>query len=376
VTTLKAVAMRAGVSITTASHALNRTRFVRPSTAERVRAAARELGYAPNSVARGLRTGASRTIGVIGPSAGDPFFAEVVVGIEETCYARGYEVYLGFVEYPKEAIIQGAMAAGPNEGAFLHAVLSGRFDAPSPFLEGKPDTLAKEQALFTRLLSREVEGLIVNPVQPDVVVAEALAGVRPRLVLFHRNIPGVDADVFLPDDYSGLASALDQLIRLHHRRIAMVYGYSWESHAVRNRFRAYRDVLTAAGIEPEAALLCNGGYSLEGGANATRKLLALPEPPTAIIYWSDLMAIAGMDAAREIGVSIPDDLSVAGFDDLAISARVRPRLSSIRQEKYETGVAMAQCVIDRIEGRREGPRGQVISPTVFMMRESVGQARS
>lgn len=235
---------------------------------------------------------------------------------------------------------------------------------------GKPDTLAKEQALISRLLSREVEGLIVNPVQPDAVVAEALAGVRPRLV------PGIDGDVFLPDDYTGLSDALEQLMRLGHRRIGMVYGYSWQSHAVRNRFRAYRDAIARRGIEPDPALLRNGGYTLDGGADATRKLLSLPEPPTAIIYWSDLMAIAGMDAAREIGISVPADISVVGFDDLAVSARVHPRLSSIRQEKYETGVAMAQRVIDRIEGRLADPCGQVISPTVFVMRESVGEARA
>jgi LacI family transcriptional regulator len=332
------------------------------------------LGYAPNSVARGLRTGASRTIGVIGPSAGDPFFAEVVVGIEETCYARGYEVYLGFVEYPREAFLAGALEGGRDEEAFLRAMLSGRFDAPSPFLAGKPDALAKEQALISRLLSREVEGLIVNPVQPDARVAEALAGVRPRLVLFHRTIPGIDADVFLPDDYAGLADALVQLMQRGHRRIGMVYGYSWQGHAVRNRFRAYRDALVAAGIEPDAALLRNGAYSLEGGAYATRKLLALPEPPTAVIYWSDLMAIAGMDAAREVGVAVPADLSVVGFDDLAVSACVRPRLSSILQEKYETGVAMARRLIDRVEGRLTDPCGQVVSPTAFVMRESVGKA--
>jgi LacI family transcriptional regulator len=369
--TLHDVARRAGVSITTVSHTLNGTRFVQPETARRVLDAVRELGYSPNAVARGLRTGASRTIGVIGPSAGDPFFAEVVRGIEETCFDRGYDVYLGFVEYPHGAGGGEPVADIRREEEFLRAVFSGRYDTPSPEMEEIMEGMDKEEALIEKLLSREVDGLILNPGQRDSVVAKSLLGVRPRLALFHRTIPGVSADVFVSDDYAGFSQALEDLVGMGHRRIGMVYGYSWESHAVRERFRAFHDAMARAGIELDIALLQNGGYSLEGSAGATRRLLALAHPPTAILYWSDLMAIAGMDAARGVGVRVPDGLSVVGFDDLPISSLVFPRLSSVRQEKFEMGAAMTRRVIDRIEGKLQGACLRTVLPTTYIRRESV-----
>jgi LacI family transcriptional regulator len=374
VATLRDVARRAAVSITTASHALNGTRFVQPETAARVFSAVSALGYSLNSVARGLRKGSSRTIGVIGPSAQDPFFAEVVSGIEETCYARGFEVYLGFVEYPRGMVCGEHTVELPAEQDFLRAVMDGTFDAPAPW---DPDGMTggeKEKGLIAKLLAREVDGLIMNLGQPDSAVAELLSGTRPRLTLFHRAVRGVDADVFVPDDYAGLSAALRGLRAFGHRRIGMVYGFSWPGHAVRERFRAYRDCLSEAGIPVDISLLLNGGYSLDGAAQATRALLSFPEPPTAIVYWSDLMAISGMDAARGAGVAVPRDLSVVGFDDLPISERVGPRLSSIRQEKAEQGIAMASRLIDRIEGRIDAPLERLVSPTRYIARESVGPA--
>ena len=371
--TLKDVARLAGVSITTVSHALNGTRRVLPETSARVMAAVKELGYSPNSVARGLRTGNSRTIGVIGPSARDPFFGEVVVGIEQVCFERGYEVYLGFVEYPLGAVCSEPVAELSAEQDFLRTVMTGTFDAHTPGGEME-ETDRKEEELGEKLLAREVDGLIVNPGQPDESVARLLRGVPAAIALFHRSVPGIEADVFVGDDYAGTRQALDGLIALGHRRIGMVYGYSWPGHAVRERFRGYRDSLHAAGLDVDVSLLLNGGYSLDLAAAATRALLVSPDPPTAILYWSDLMAIAGMDAAREAGRSVPETLSVVGFDDLPISRRVFPRLSSVSQAKAEMGSVMAARLIDRIEGKFEGPAEKIVLPARFVARESVSRA--
>jgi LacI family transcriptional regulator, galactose operon repressor len=373
--TMKDVARRAGVSVTTVSHALNGTRFVEPETAERVLAAARELGYAPNRIARGLRTGASRTIGVISPSAQDPLFADVVVGIESVCYERGYEVYLGFVEFPSGPTHAGAQIGIALEKEFLASILSGRYDAPAPVTSEDVNAMQKERALIAKLLSREVDGLILNPCHPDADIAGALEGARPQLALFHRSIRGVSADVFFSDDYGGTSRAVESLLALGHRRIGMVYGYSWEGHGVRERFRAYCETLGKAGIPADPALLANGDYSLDGAAGATARLMALPERPTAILYWSDQMAIAGMDAAREAGFSVPEDLSVVGFDDLAISSRTAPRLSSIRQEGSTMGAAIAARLLDRIEGTVSIPPEKVVFPTRYISRQSVAARR-
>ncbi|HET6451727.1 MAG TPA: LacI family DNA-binding transcriptional regulator [Spirochaetia bacterium] len=372
--TLKDVARLAGVSITTVSHALNGTRHVQPDTAARVMAAVKDLGYSPNSVARGLRTGSSRTIGVVGPSAQDQFFGEVVVGVEQVCFERGYEVYLGFVESPLGVTCCEPVAELSQEQDFLRAVMAGRFDAPSPDDEKPMPGEDKEEELIAKLLAREVDGLIVNPGHRDEAVARLLNGIPARLALFHRQVAGVDADLFVSDDYAGTRRALEALLALGHRRIGMVYGYSWTGHAVRERFRAYRDAMQAAGVPVDVTLMLNGGYSLEIADDATRALLAAPRRPTAILYWSDMMAIAGMDAARAAGLSVPQDLSVVGFDDLPISRRVFPRLSSIEQQKAGIGAAMAARLIDRIEGKYEGAPEKLVLPTRYVQRESAGPA--
>lgn len=371
--TLRDVARLAGVSITTVSHALNGTRFVQPETAARVFAAVNALGFRTNRIAQGLRTGSSRTIGVIGPSAQDPFFAEVVVGVEETCFARGYEVYLGFVEYPVGVTCGEPISELSVEQEFLRAVMDGRFDAPSPEHEEEFPCAEKEEELVKKLLARGIDGLIVNPGLPDTQVAKLLGGLPAKLALFQRRVDGVEADLFGSDDYAGTLAAVEALLGLGHRRIGMVYGYSWPGHDVRDRFRAYRDALQRTGVPLDIGVLLNGGYEMEVAAEATRALLALPDPPTAILYWSDLMAIAGMDAARAAGRSVPSDLSVVGFDDLPIAARVFPRLSSVRQEKLGIGAAMAARLIDRIEGRQKGAPEHIVLPTSFIARDSVAR---
>jgi LacI family transcriptional regulator len=372
VATLKDVARLAGVSITTASHALNGTRHVLPETAARVFSAVKELGYSMNSVARGLRKRSSRTIGVIGPSARDPFFAEAVAGIEEICFARGYEVYSGYAQYPRNT---GPVAVTSTELDFLKVIMSGRFDAPPPLQSQDVPQWDKEEGLIAHLLAREVDGLILNLWRPDEVLADALRGVTAKITLFHRRVEGLDCDIFGSDDYGGTLLALRELLAQGHTRIGMIYANSFPGHGVRDRFRAYHDALQSARIAIDLDLLANGGHILQVAADATQRLLSLPDPATAILYWGDQMAIAGMDAARLAGRSVPAELSVIGFDDLLISGRVSPRLSTVRQEKLEVGAAMAARLIDRIEGKYDGPSERIISPTSYIARESVGPAR-
>jgi LacI family transcriptional regulator len=368
--TLRDVAQRAGVSTTTVSHVLNGTRFVAPETAERVRLAALELGYAANSVARGLRTGSSRTIGVVGPSALDEFFAAVLVGVEEACYRAGYELYIGYVEYPCGEIHDGSAEAKAVENEFHERVLAGDWRAPCP--PCPPGIFEKEAGLIAKLAAREIDGLVIHPGQSDEAAAATLAGIGAELALMHRSVAGVDADVFAADDYAGFRAAMDDLVAKGHRRIAMVDGFSWPGHQVRERYRAYVDALAAAGIAPDRDLVANGGYDMDTAARATSALLARPDRPTAIAYWSDTMAVAGMDAARRAGLSVPEDLSVVGFDDLRLASMTRPRLSSVNQSSYEMGFGMARRLIDRIEGRLSGPGELVLSPTTYVPRESVG----
>jgi LacI family transcriptional regulator len=308
----------------------------------------------------------------MGPSALDEFFAAVLVGVEEACYRSGYELYIGYVEYPHGDLPDLSAEGLAAERGFLERVLAGDWRADCPpcpcgFSE-------KEDRLIAKLAAREVDGLILHPGQDDAAAEATLSGVGAKLALMHRSIPGVDADVFAADDYSGFRSAMDDLVAKGHRRIGMVYGYSWPGHQVRERYRAYAEALAAAGLEAEPRLLENGGYDMETAAAATKALLSLPDRPTAIAYWSDAMAIAGMDAAREAGLSVPEDLSVFGFDDLRVASVTRPRLSSVNQGPYEMGFGMASRLIDRIELRLSGPGELVLTPTEYRPRESVAEA--
>lgn len=152
----------------------------------------------------------------------------------------------------------------------------------------------------------------------------------------------------------------------------MLYGFSWEGHGARDRFRAWMDVHREAGWPLDPALLRQTNYELPLAAHRTKELLALPEPPTAILCWSDLVALSVLDACREAGRSVPGDLSVVGFDDLDFAAFVSPRLSTIRQAKIETGCRIADRLLDRIEGLADPAPVRLVIPTSFVERESTG----
>ncbi|HET6486228.1 MAG TPA: LacI family DNA-binding transcriptional regulator [Spirochaetia bacterium] len=372
--TIRDVAERAGVSTTTVSHALNGTRFVNPEKAARIFSAARELGYTPNPAARVLRTGATRIIGALGPSSLDPFFAEAIDGIEDVCSSRGYDLLLGYAQYAVGTIWGKTDVERSAEVEFLRAVMDGKSDALHPSGAQLASAPSREMSKVSRFLARGAKGLILNLYQPDDVVLKVLQGASAKIALFHRRIEGLEADRFGSDDYGGTMQAMEALLALGHRRIGMIYAYSQPGHGVRARFLAYRDALQKRGIEVDLTLLLNGGHSPAVAATATETLLALADPPTAILYWGDGMALPGMDAARRAGRSIPQDLSIVGFDDLPFASLISPRLSTIRQEVVGLGAVAAARLIDRIEGKIQGPAETVSLPMRFVARESTGPA--
>ena len=357
------------------SHVLNGTRFVEPETATRVRKAIEELEYSPNRLARGLRTGSSRTVAVLGISAVDSLFAEVVRGIEERCYERGYEVFLGYVEYPRFYSPDSLENLERWEAQFVTRLFEGFVRTPFPG-DFKTEGRSKELDIIQKFLSREVNGLILNAGQPDDVLHSALGGIRQPVVLYQRRLEGSPFDSCVADDYGGTRAALERLLALGHRRIAMLYGFSWESHGARDRFRAWIDVHREAGLPLDPALLRQTLYEPPLAAQRALELLDLPQPPTAIFCWSDTLALAVLDACRHSGRSVPEDVSVVGFDDLDFASLTAPRLSSIHQVRLESGHRMADRLLDRVEGKADSNPVHLTIPTTFVERESVGPAKS
>jgi LacI family transcriptional regulator len=332
--TIKDVAKLAGVSYTTVSHVVNGTRFVAPETEAKVRAAIDRLGYKPSSIARSLRSGVSKTIGIISCSTMDHYFHEVVHGAEEAASDSGYGVFLSYTE-------------------------------PEP---------SAERFFIDDLVRRGVDGIILDSVVPDEELASILESLKLPIVLFQRRLPGVKVDTVATDDESGTRAALGHLIELGHERIGFVYAFAYQSHAGFERHRVYREIMegSRAGFRPE--YLRDGDFCMQKSYDETKALLSLADRPTALFYYSDMMAFGGMAACLDSGIDVPGGISLLGYDDIAMSAWMRPRLSTVRQPKRELGKACAERLIARI-ANPDLPPEHIVLPVELVRRDSTAAPR-
>jgi LacI family transcriptional regulator len=346
--TLKDVAREAGVSFTTVSHVVNNTRVVAPETRVRVEKAVRELGYAPNIAAQCLRKGESKTIGVIGTASADLYFGEVLRGIQKRGWNDGLGVYISYSDLTEEC----------PEGI-------GECDIGA-LTERETETLDD----FAR---RNIQGLIINSLRSDEELRETLERMTMPRILFQRLVTGPGWDNFVCDDYQGATNAMLHLLGLGHRRIALMEGFGYPSHSVRYRRKAWEDCLTLAGLGIDEMLAKDGHYSQAVAYRTTKELLALPDRPTAILYYSDTMALAGIRAAVDLGLSVPRDLSVIGYDSLKSDEWTVPRLTSVNQKSAEIGQDMMDRLIARIANPDLPPIVKKY-PQTLEIRESTGPA--
>lgn len=312
--TIADVARAAGVSKGAVSFALNGRPGVAEATRTRILAAAAELGWTPSHQARALSSSRALTVGLVVARApetlsADPFFSAFIAGIETTLADRGQALLLQVVpDQESERRSYMALAAnGRVDGVFLTDL---RVDDPRP-------------ALLESL------GL------PTVVIAP--------------NPLDLPWPVVVVDDRPGIAAAVEHLAALGHQRIAHVAGPVEFVHT-RSRHEAWAGALAAAGLDRSSSV--HADFSPAGGAHATRQLLDSPEPPTAIVYANDLMAIAGMSAAQTRGLQVPDDVSVTGFDDTALAGHLRPPLTTVRTDAVGWGRAAADCLLRLVDGVR------------------------
>jgi len=330
---IKDVADLAGVSSTTVSHVINRTRAVNAETAARVWDAIERLRFSPSSLARSLRMKSTHTIGVVSDYSGNPFFSEVVAGIEEVCHEEDFSVFVSFSERKSE----------------------------------------KETESFQNLLRRGVEGLIWQAVQPDPGVTALLEHARAPVMMFQRHLPDWKCDALVTDDGLGGRIVMDHLLGLGHRRIALVTGETFPSHATHLRERGYREALTAAGVAVDEGLIRIGDYSFEGAYAATRDVLSLGKPPTAFFCISDRMALGCLSALQDAGLKVPEDVSLVGFDNLELLNFVRPRLTTVDHGGRESGRRMARRLLDRIKDPALEPEKLVALPRL-LVRETTAAA--
>ena len=320
--TVADVALRAGVGKSTASRALGAYGSVSPDVRQRVLAAAKELNYRPNEVARAMNTGRSRTLGVIVGDIENPYFSLAMRGITDAASAAGYDVILA----------------------------------------NTSEDLETETHAVRVFLDKRVDAVIAAPSSAYAVdhLRDVRASGRP-LVLLDREVPGLAASSARVHIAPAAREATATLVQLGHRRIAYLSalltdgeqfsGFPLGISSVEDRLRGILDALEGAGIVPDPALLRFRASTSERVAAAIDELLRLPEPPTAVLASDSTIARHVMLALRERGVRVPDDLSLIVLDDFPWAPLVSPPLTVVAQPIYEVGLAAGRAALDAIEGR-------------------------
>jgi LacI family transcriptional regulator len=311
---IRDVARVAGVSVTTVSHVLNETPNTRTSEATRARVqeVARELGYSPNRLARGLRTRSSGMIGLLTEEiATTPHAGRIILGAQESASSHNLTL----------AIINSHLSAGA----------------------------AARRADARALIDRQADGIIYATVyHQQIVVPQVLRSV-PAVLIGAVDQQGLVPAV-LPDERSGVISAVDLLVAKGHTRIGFIDSVQ-DVPATRGRLLGYLDGLRAHGISTGRDLVTVGEGEAPGGYQAARELLDRPDRPTAIVCYNDRMAWGAYRAAAELRLSIPGDLSITGFDDQApIPESLFPRLTTIALPHYEMGAWAVETLMSLIEG--------------------------
>jgi LacI family transcriptional regulator len=334
--TARDVAIAAGVSQATVSRALRPGSRVAPSTRERVLAAADQLGYVPNSMAQGLATARTRTIAVVVADLTNPFYPHLLHPLHDALDRAGYRVVL-FAE-------RTDMGSGREH--------------------------------LSQLLDRSLDGVLLTTATLDFDAAELVRRHVP-FVLLIRSVDRVAADVVVSDNVDGARQAAKILIDAGHRRIGMISGPANTSTA-RDRMRGFREALAEAGCPLDETLVRTGSYSHQSGHQRTRELLALTPAPTAIFCGNDVVAFGALDAARRLGVDVPGELSVVGFDDIPMAEWLAFGLTTVRQPFVDMAHTAARMLVERIErGRRNGeslPARHEVFPVNVVHRATLGPA--
>jgi len=309
VANIQDVAARAKVSIATVSRVLNESDHkVRPQTRARVLAAVRKLDYRPNALARGLLMKRTMTIGVIIPDISNPYYAEIVRGIQDIADETGYNILLQNTDRQQARIIKS-----------IHL-----------------------------LREKIVDGVIFSGgIIHEYATLSALKELRDRVVVIGRH--EVNFPAALVDNIGGATKAIQHLIDLGHQKIAFIGGPQ-KSATMIDRLKGYESALAQNGYPLKKNRLKWGDLTPESGYAAAMELLSHKGRPSAIFSCNDMMAFGSLHAARKLGLTVPDDVAVVGFDDVPLCAYVDPNLTTVEIPRYGLGAGAMQMLIDLISG--------------------------
>lgn len=328
--TIKDVAKLAGVSTSTVSHVLNRTRFVSDEKRELVEQAVRELNYRPSSIARSLKVQQTRTLGMLVTASRNPFFAEVVHGVERRCYERGYTLFLC-----------------NTEGDIKR-------------MEANLDALEEKRVDGLLLLCSEVNDEIINLIEAERSVP---------IVVFDWGTESDNVDRIYDNSLSGARLATEHLIQNGHTNIGCIAGPQ-DRRSAKERLQGFRESMAQSGLPMREEWIIEGDYGCEGGVGAMLQLSGLDELPSALFVCNDMMAIGLLNEAARLGIRVPEDLSVIGYDNVYISRFTVPSLTTIHQPKKKIAAQAVDTLIDRLSSKRSEGRQIKVEPTL-VVRDSV-----
>lgn len=307
---IKAVARLAGVSVATVSRVLNDSGPVKEETRRRILEVVESLGYVPHGAARSLTTNQTDTLGVLLPDIYGEFFSELIRGIDSAARRQGYHV----------------LVSGSHEDR-------------------------EEVRAVLRALRGRVDGLIL--MTPSADMLEALRSVPPAslpTVLLNCPPGGLPFDSINVDNHGGAMAMVRHLAGLGHRRIAFIQGPP-ENHDARERLRGYRDAVRELGLEADRKLEVTGDFSEEAGCRAGERLLSLRDRPEAVFAANDGMAIGCLHALRQAGVAVPEEIAVAGFDDVPIARFMSPPLTSVGVPIAALGALALERLLEAVRQR-------------------------
>jgi LacI family transcriptional regulator len=325
--TIAQVATKAGVSPTTVSHVLSGKRVVGAATRDTVMDAIRELGYRPNHVARNLRTRQSHMIAVVVPDITNPFYAVLTRGLADAVDAAGYGTYVCNTD-------------------------------------GLHD---RERKFFEDVMDRGVDGIVFASGEIASQVTFGPADYTTPIICIGEHLDHPMCDAVLADDETGSREAVGFLTGRGYERIAMIQGPARYGEQRSNGFRA---AMLAADQKVFPELLVRGDWTRRGGYAAMQQLMALPERPDAVFCANDLMAIGAIDVAHELGLQVPQDLAVVGFDDVDAATIVSPQLTTVHNPAYESGRTAGDLLMSRVTGRYTGTGRTVTLPCPLVPRDS------
>jgi LacI family transcriptional regulator, galactose operon repressor len=328
VATIADVAREAGVSVSTVSHVVNRTRKVAPATAQAVRAAIDAIGYHPNVLARSLKMATTQSVGIAISAIANAYFIDVICAIEAECARLGMMVFL-----------------------------SDTHDDPD-----------RELAVVTALHHRRVDGVILAPsADPERRAFAYLRNARLPCVLVDRT-PDPTFDQVGVNNREAMQALVEHVAGLGHRRIGYVGGHPGFQTTL-ERIGGYRDTLERLGLTFDDRHLVTGSDSTSSATSATHALLSIERPPSAIVAGNNMATIGAMRAIRARGLRVPQDISIVGFDDFEWADCFEPRLTLVAQPCEEIGRQAAILLMERIAAP-DGPRRSLRLDARLIVRDS------